>query len=67
MIDGIGDCFVPGSQVIKLPRVGHWVPVHGEGSRAMAQVVAWALDGEGDSVVERVQSVCPRAILVVQK
>lgn len=55
MTEGIKDYFVFESQVITLPKLGHWVPVEEGGAEVIADVVAWALDLDKGSLEDRLQ------------
>lgn len=48
-LDGIGDYLAKGSEVILLPRTGHWTPVE-KGSRAAFAQVLGLLGGKGKTV-----------------
>ncbi|KAK3077287.1 hypothetical protein LTS18_010724, partial [Coniosporium uncinatum] len=45
-IDGIGDYFARGSQMVVIERAGHWSPQEKEGREVFEEVVAWAVGGE---------------------
>lgn len=45
-LDGIGDYLAKGSQVVMLPRTGHWTPTEVEGRVALRRVIEWAVQGE---------------------
>lgn len=54
-LDGIGDYLVYNSQVITLPRAGHFTPIEQESRIAIAKVVEWAVAGEKGDVVSAVE------------
>ncbi|CAG8888183.1 unnamed protein product [Penicillium egyptiacum] len=45
-IDGMSDYLVQGSQIILLPRTGHWTPIERESGAALTKAVEWAAQGE---------------------
>jgi hypothetical protein len=45
-LDGMGDYLVQGSQVVLLPRTGHWTPVETESRAALIKAVEWSVQGE---------------------
>ncbi|KKY20985.1 putative alpha beta hydrolase [Phaeomoniella chlamydospora] len=51
-LDGIGDYLAKGSQVVMLPRTGHWTPSEVEGRKAVTRVIEWAILGEKDKELE---------------
>jgi hypothetical protein len=70
-LDGIGDYLAKGSQVVLLPRTGHWTPVEKESRIAFGRVIEWYvdggdIDGKGD-VVSVVKRVYHDATLVARK
>ncbi|KAI9762908.1 MAG: hypothetical protein M1835_007959 [Candelina submexicana] len=66
-LEGIGDYLVKGSQVILLPRVGHWVPNEKEGRAVLAQVISWAAQGEAGDVGSIARSVYEEAEVMIQR
>ena len=54
LLDGIGDYLAKGSQVVVLPRSGHWTTTEVEGSRALQRVIEWAVQGEKIEVLDGV-------------
>lgn len=67
MLEGMKDYLVaPASHVIMLPNVGHWVPTNATGSRAVAEVLTWALEGEKESVAQRVRAIIEGAEVTVE-
>lgn len=44
-LDGIADYLGKGSQVVLMPRTGHWTPVERESRIAIGKVLEWYLDG----------------------
>ncbi|KAJ5163459.1 Alpha/beta hydrolase [Penicillium coprophilum] len=45
-LDGMGDYLVQGSQILLLPRTGHWTPLERESGAALIKTVQWAAQGE---------------------
>lgn len=45
-LDGMSDFLVQGSQVVLLPRTGHWTPVETESRAALIKAVEWTVQGE---------------------
>jgi pimeloyl-ACP methyl ester carboxylesterase len=45
-LDGMSDFLVQGSQVVLLPRTGHWTPVETESRAALIKAVEWSVQGE---------------------
>jgi hypothetical protein len=60
-LDGISDFLVQGSQVVLLPRTGHWTPVERESSAALIKAVEWAAQGEKGDIAAVVRKVYPGA------
>ena len=70
-LDGIGDYLAKGSQVVLLPRTGHWTAVEKESRAALGSVIEWYadggdLEGRGD-VAAVVKEVYHDATLMVKK
>jgi hypothetical protein len=70
-LDGIGDYLAKRSQVVLLPRTGHWTAVEKESRIALGKVVEWYIDGgdvdgKGD-VAKVVKQVYQDATLMVRK
>lgn len=55
MMEGIKDYFVHNSQLVSLPKLGHWVPLEQDGADAITKVITWALHGEKDTIEEALQ------------
>ncbi|KAJ5582001.1 hypothetical protein N7535_000621 [Penicillium sp. DV-2018c] len=58
-LDGISDFLVRGSQVVLLPRTGHWTPVERESSAALIKAVEWAVQGEKEDIGAVLRKVYP--------
>jgi hypothetical protein len=70
-LDGIGDYLAKGSQVVLLPRAGHWTVVEKEARVAFGRVIEWYIeggdvDGKGD-VATVVKEVYHDAMLMAKK
>jgi pimeloyl-ACP methyl ester carboxylesterase len=68
-LDGIGDYLARDSEVVLLPRTGHWVPVEREGREVLARVLDYFVVGDRivGSVGEMVRSSCEGAGVMVRK
>jgi pimeloyl-ACP methyl ester carboxylesterase len=70
-LDGISDYLAKGSQVVLLPRTGHWTAVEKESRIAFGRVIEWFVDGgdigsKGD-VASVVKEVYDDATLLTRK
>ena len=65
-LDGIADYFARKSQVVMLPRSGHWTSVEQESQKAFERVVEWAAGGKED-LGRMIQEVYRDARITVQK
>jgi pimeloyl-ACP methyl ester carboxylesterase len=66
-LDGMGDYLVDDSQIILLPRTGHWTPVEPESRAALVKAVEWAAQGEKGEVGAAIQAVYPGAKVSVRR
>nr|KMM73245.1 hypothetical protein CPAG_09534 [Coccidioides posadasii RMSCC 3488] len=66
-LEGIADYLVHGSQVIVLPRTGHFPQVEVESRVALERVIEWAVRGEKGDLEAFVRSKYPDAKAVVRK
>ncbi|KAI1961993.1 hypothetical protein LOZ58_003071 [Ophidiomyces ophidiicola] len=66
-LEGIADYLVHGSQLIVLPRSGHFPQVEVESRAALEKVVEWAVRGEKGDIASMVRSEYPDAKIVLQK
>lgn len=66
-LEGIADYLVHESQVIVLPRTGHFTPIEVESRAAIQKVVEWAIDNEREDVGTAVASVYHGASVTVRK
>jgi hypothetical protein len=58
-LDGMGDYLVQGSQVVLLPRTGHWTPVETESRAALIKAVEWTVQGEKGSIGSALETSYP--------
>ncbi|KAJ5960278.1 uncharacterized protein N7479_007428 [Penicillium vulpinum] len=49
-LDGMGDYLVQGSQIVLLPRTGHWTPLERESGAAFIKAIEWAAQGEKEDI-----------------
>ena len=66
-LEGIGEYLPRGSQVVVLPRTGHWTPNPGVGREALERVIEWAAGGEKGDLRQMVVDVYERARVTVEK
>jgi pimeloyl-ACP methyl ester carboxylesterase len=69
-LEGIGDYLAKDSEVILLPRSGHWTPVEPESRAALARIIGFYASGKGEkegSVVKYANEVYEGATLMVKK
>lgn len=66
-LDGISDYLVHNSQVILLPRSGHFTPMERESRVALEKAVEWAVKGEREDIGAVIQACYPKAIVTVRK
>lgn len=66
-LQGIGDYLPRGSQVVVLPRTGHWTPNPGVGREALEKVVEWAAGGEKGDLRGMVVEVYERARITFER
>lgn len=59
-LDGMGD-FLPtqGSQVVLLPRTGHWTPMEVESRGALIKAIEWTVQGEKGSLEKSLEASYP--------
>lgn len=67
VMEGIADYLYQGSQVIVLPKTGHFTPMETGGSAALEKAVEWTIKGEKGDVGMAVKSVYPGAVVTVRK
>jgi hypothetical protein len=66
-LQGIGDYLPRGSQVIVLPRTGHWTPNPGAGREALETVIEWAAGGEKGDLRQMVADVYQMARITFER
>jgi len=68
-LDGISDYLAKDSQVVLLPRTGHWTAVEKESRIALGKVIEWYVDGGEDKgdVGDIVKQVYQDATVIVRK
>jgi hypothetical protein len=64
---GIGDYLPKGSQVVLLPRTGHFTPIEKESRLAFEKVLEWVVGGEKGDLEQAVGEVYHGAIVSVNK
>ncbi|KAI9369966.1 hypothetical protein BJX61DRAFT_536020 [Aspergillus egyptiacus] len=63
-LDGIRDYLTQGSQVVDLPRSGHFTPVEQESRIALSRTIEWALKGEREDIGAVIEACYPQATAV---
>lgn len=66
-LDGISDYLVYNSQVIMLPRSGHFTPIERESRAALEKAVEWAIKGEKEDIGAVIRACYPEAAVTVRK
>ena len=66
-LQGIAEYLPRDSQVVVLPRTGHWTPIQGAGRAALEKTVEWAADGEKGNLGQVVIQVYEGARITVEK
>lgn len=66
-LDGIADYLVYNSQVIMLPRSGHFTPIERESRAALEKAVEWAVKGEKEDIGAVIEACYPGAVVTVRK
>ncbi|KAA8644685.1 hypothetical protein EYZ11_013000 [Aspergillus tanneri] len=64
---GISDYLVQNSQVVELPRSGHFTPLEEESFVALEKTVEWAVRGEKEDIGAVIQACYPGAMVTVRK
>ncbi|KAE8161053.1 putative capsule-associated protein CAP1 [Aspergillus tamarii] len=62
-LNGLSDYLVRNSQVVELPRSGHFTPLERESCAALIRAVAWAAGGEQEDIGAAIQRVYPDAVV----
>lgn len=66
-LDGISDYLVHNSQVVLLPRSGHFTPMERESRVALEKAVEWAVKGEREDIGAVIQACYPKATATIRK
>lgn len=66
-LGGISDYMVGRSQVIELPRSGHFTPIERESRVVLERVAEWAVNGEREDVGKVVEGCYEKAVVTVRK
>lgn len=66
-LDGISDYLVSGSQVIELPRSGHFTPIERESRLALEKAVEWAAKGEREDIGAVISACYSNSVVTVRK
>ncbi|KZF22210.1 putative alpha/beta hydrolase [Xylona heveae TC161] len=66
-LDGIGDYLFRRSQVIILPKNGHWVPIEDKGGALLEQVIQWAGTSRQEKLSQRVNGLGTGAKITVER
>ena len=66
-LDGISDFLVSQSQVVELPRSGHFTPIERESRVALAKAAEWAAKGEREDIGTVISACYPRSVVTVRK
>lgn len=66
-LDGMADYLVQNSQVVLLPRSGHFTPMERESRVALEKTVEWTVKGEREDIGAVVQACYPKAAVTVRK
>jgi pimeloyl-ACP methyl ester carboxylesterase len=66
-LNGFSDYLVRNSQVVELPRSGHFTPVERESCVALTKTVEWTAAGEKEDIGAVIQRDYPDAVVTVRK
>lgn len=66
-LDGISDYLVSQSQVVELPRSGHFTPIERESRVALEKAAEWAAKGEREDIGAVLSACYPRSVVTVRK
>lgn len=66
-LDGISDYLVRNSQVVMLPRSGHFTPIERESRVALEKAVEWTVKGEREDIGAVARACYPKATVTVRK
>ena len=66
-VDGIADYLVNNSQVVLLPRTGHFTPIERNSRLIMSKLAIWAARGEKEDIESVVEESYPGAVVSVRR
>ncbi|KAJ5774370.1 hypothetical protein N7457_009266 [Penicillium paradoxum] len=66
-LDGMSDYLVQGSQVVLLPRTGHWTPIERESGAALIKAIQWAAQGENGDIETALHTCYPGAQVTLSR
>lgn len=66
-LDGISDYLASHSQVIELPRSGHFTPIERESRVALAKAAEWAAKGEREDIGAVISASYPKCTVSIRK
>jgi pimeloyl-ACP methyl ester carboxylesterase len=66
-LDGLGDYFWRGSQLVKIKHCGHWTPLEYNAIPVFEAVIDWALEGEKVPLRKQLAEDYPMAAITVEK
>ncbi|KAJ5748368.1 uncharacterized protein N7511_010064 [Penicillium nucicola] len=66
-LDGMADFLVNNSQIVLLPRSGHWTPIETESSAALIAAVEWAVQGEHGDIETPLAKTYPGAKITARR
>lgn len=66
-LDGMADYLVGDSQIVLLPRSGHFTPIEVESRAALETAVHWAVQGEKEDIGDAVQRTYEDAKVIVRR
>lgn len=61
MLQGLPDYLAKESQIVVLPKCGHWPQIELKARAAFEEVLNWVVDGESGDVLTKVKGVYPGA------
>lgn len=66
-LDGISDYLIYNSQVVELPRSGHFTPMEPESQLALEKAVEWAVKGEKEDIGAVIGNCYQKAVVTVRR
>ncbi|KAF2837746.1 alpha/beta fold family hydrolase [Patellaria atrata CBS 101060] len=67
ILEGLSDYIPRGSQIVTLPRTGHWLPCEEEGIDVLLESITWSLEGEKGSLKKRLEDTRSNAKVTVER